>query len=303
LPIFNVKDDPVTDDPLVNRTVTVRQWVEGDIEFVVQSTSREKWGNTRGDVERCFHWEPVGCFVAEEESERVGHISTIAYGKLGWIGLLIVNPEQRGRGIGTALLQKGIDYLRRFGVETIKLEAEERAVPLYRRFGFMEEFATLRYAGQTRVAEREPLAPEISHVQPSDLRSLADFDSNYFGSSRDRVLKALFEGNPRGCFIARRNGLIGYIMCRRTQNGYWMGPWVCEDPVMSEELLNASLISIDDPSMEVRFGFPSPNDHMSRLMRKSNFRFRERITRMFLGEEAHSGKPQYVYGIGGPEKG
>jgi GNAT superfamily N-acetyltransferase len=274
-----------------------------DIEYVVRSTSREKWGNTRSDVERCLYWEPVGCFVAEEGSERVGHMSTIAYGKLGWIGLLIVNFGQRGRGIGTALMQKGIDYLRRSGVETIKLEAEERAVPLYRRFGFTEEFVSFRYGGQTEVAGREPLAPEISPVQPSDLGSLVDFDLNYFGSRRERVLKGLFEGNPRGCFIARGNGLIGYIMCRRTQNGYWIGPWVCTDPVMSEELLNASLISIDDPSTELRFGFPSPNDHMSRLMRKRNFRFRERITRMFLGENTLSGKPQYVYGIGGPEKG
>jgi ribosomal protein S18 acetylase RimI-like enzyme len=283
--------------------VTIRPWVEGDIEYVVQSTSREKWGNTRSDVERCLYWEPDGCFVAEEGPERVGHISTITYGKLGWIGLLVVNRERRGRGIGTALMQKGVDHLRQSRVETIKLEAEERAVPLYRRFGFTEEFVSLRYGGQAEVAGREPLAPEISLIQPGDLRSLVAFDSDYFGSSRDRVLKVLFEGNPRGCFIARRNGLVGYIMRRRTHNGYWMGPWICTEPVMSEELLNASLISMDDAGTELRFGFPSPNDYMSRLMRKRNFEFREGITRMFLGEDARGGKPQCVYGLGGPEKG
>jgi hypothetical protein len=33
--------------------------------------------------------------MAEVQSKRVGHVFTVGYGKAGWIGLLIVNPENR----------------------------------------------------------------------------------------------------------------------------------------------------------------------------------------------------------------
>jgi ribosomal protein S18 acetylase RimI-like enzyme len=287
----------------VDRTVTIRPWVDKDIEYIVRSISREQWGHTRGDVERCWHWEPNGCFLAEEESERVGHVSTITYGRLGWIGLLIVNPERRGRLIGTALMERAVDYLRRSGVETIRLEAVERAVSLYRRLGFRTEFESLRYRGRMQIARRKSFEGEVSPAQPKDLGRLSFLDSGCFGSNRNRVLKTFIDGNPQHCLVARGNGLLGYIMYRRTQNGYWMGPWVCTDVAASEKLLNGSLSSIGDPNVELRFGFPSPNEEMKKLMRRGNFEFSGRSIRMVLGEDEYNGRPQHIFGIAGPEKG
>lgn len=283
--------------------VRIRPWTEGDIEYVAQSISRERWGHTRRDVERCLHWEPKGCFVAEEGSEKVGHISTIGYRKLGWIGLLIVNPERRGEGIGTALMRTAVDYLHQTGVETIRLEAEEAAVPLYRRLGFREEFASMRYGGRAGVEEQEFHRQEISQVERKDISALVALDSEYFGADRSRVLKALFEGDQRQCFVANRSEPSGYIMCRRTQNGHWMGPWICKDSAQAEKLLNAALSSIGGRHSGLRFGFPSSNVSMLRLMKKKNFSFKGKSIRMFLGENRHRGIPHCVFGIGGPEKG
>lgn len=133
-------------------SVVIRPWVSGDIDYVVQSVSREEWGHSRDEIERCWLWEPNGCLVAEVGHDKVGHVSSIAYGRLGWIGLLIVNPERRGKGIGTALMKKAVDHLRNSGVEMIRLEAIEEAVPLYRRLGFGAEFESLRYGGRRRSA-------------------------------------------------------------------------------------------------------------------------------------------------------
>lgn len=113
----------------------------------------------------------------------------------------------------------------------------------------------------------------------------------------------LFEGRQQQCFVANRSEPSGYIVCRRTQDGYWIGPWICEDPALSEELLNAALSSIGGQHLELRFGFPAPNDSMLKLMREKSFGFKGKSIRMFLGENTRRGIPRCVFGIGGPEKG
>ena len=157
----------------MREAVSVRAWTESDVECVFQSVARERWGHSRRDVERCWCLEPHGCFVAELESEPVGHVSTICYGKLGWIGLLIVNPEKRGRGIGTTLMQKAVDYLKQAGAETLKLEAEETAVPLYRSLGFKEEFDSLRFIGRPNRLEGDVVGNGIAQTQAGSHRRSA----------------------------------------------------------------------------------------------------------------------------------
>ncbi|HHG91064.1 MAG TPA: ribosomal-protein-alanine N-acetyltransferase [Devosia sp.] len=54
---------------------------------------------------------------------------------------IVVAPRWRGRGLGEALLRAGIDDLRTTPVERMFLEvdeANEPAIRLYRRFGFIE---------------------------------------------------------------------------------------------------------------------------------------------------------------------
>jgi len=284
--------------------VSVRLWTEDDIEYVFQSITSEDWGHTRRDIERCWRLEPNGCFIAELESDPVGHVSTINYGKLAWLGLFVVNPEKRGRGIGATLMRRAIDYLEQAGAETIRLEAEEAAVTLYRRLGFKEEFDSLRFSGHTNRHHKEPVRKGIEHMQDEDIERLVDLDSKYFGSQRFRVLKRLFDDDQRYCFIAKEGReTIGYLMCRQTRNAFWIGPWICEDPSRSGELLEACLSAIKDEETQLRFGFPSRNESMPTLLKKKGFVSTGKSIRMFRGEKKHQGIPQGVYGIGGPEKG
>jgi mycothiol synthase len=58
----------------------------------------------------------------------------------GWIALIGVRPEWRGRGLGRELLRWGVGYLRGRGAGVIELAVEalnERATALYRRTGFV----------------------------------------------------------------------------------------------------------------------------------------------------------------------
>lgn len=287
----------------------IRLWTELDIDYVAESVQREGWGHTRRDVERCWLYEPNGCFIAEAGGRRVGHVFSIRYDSAGWIGLLIVDPKAREKGIGKMLMENAISYLQKSGAEMIRLEAVERAVPLYRRLGFKEESDSLRFQRKVdqinapkRTKEAE-MHGGIRLMQKDDIETVARFDSRYFGANRQRVLKRLYEDNPQLCFIAEKKGNpSGYIMARKVREAYWIGPWISEDSETAESLFRVCVGALGDET-ELRLGMPAPNSDGVSLMEKLDFELTGKSVRMVLGERQHAVHTSGVYGIGGPEKG
>jgi len=289
--------------------VTIRLWKQTDIDYVAESVEQARWGYTRRDIERCWQYEPNGCFIAEINHKPVGHVFSINYGKMGWIGLLIVKEEHRNRGIGTLLTQKAIEQLQKVGVETIRLEAAEKAVPLYKRLGFIEEFDSLRFTKPLKQKESPRLHGQkmiVDRMKERDLVTIAEFDSKYFGVNRLRVLQSLYKDNPQNCFVAReRQQIIGYIMSRKIPDAYRIGPWVCakEKPEAASDLLITCLNAIGEKETEVRIGMPAPNTHGMELMEKLGFQLVGKSIRMVWGKHKHKGDVLGIYGIAGPEKG
>src|SRR5512136_2852911 len=159
-------------------SVVIRSWKQADLGYIVESIQREGWGHARRDVERCWSLEPNGCFVAECDGRLVGHIFSVLFNEIGWIGLLIVNPEKRGMGVGAALMEAAINYLENRGARTIKLEAVAEAAPLYRRLGFVDAFDSLRFRGMPqRNGEKPRKIQTVSVMYEADIDEIAEFDA------------------------------------------------------------------------------------------------------------------------------
>ncbi|MFQ6090473.1 MAG: GNAT family N-acetyltransferase, partial [Candidatus Bipolaricaulia bacterium] len=174
----------------------IRRMRPGDLGFALHLVEAEGWGNSRDDFERLLAYEPEGCFIAEEGGKPAGMVTTTSYGKLGWIGCLIVEPERQRRGIGTELMRQAIQYLQERGVETIRLDAVQQAVPLYRRLGFVEECRSLRFHG----AGSGYAAPDVASMEPSHLEDVFQLDAYCFGADRSRVLYRVFQDFSKLCF-------------------------------------------------------------------------------------------------------
>jgi putative acetyltransferase len=77
--------------------------------------------------------------VAEEEGRVVGHVAlspiTVSDGAIGWYGLgpISVEPERQRRGIGRALMERGLAELRKIGASGCVLVGDPA---FYTRFGF-----------------------------------------------------------------------------------------------------------------------------------------------------------------------
>jgi ribosomal protein S18 acetylase RimI-like enzyme len=287
--------------------VVIRRWFQSDIDYVAESVRREDWGYSRYDMERCWRYEPDGCFIAESRNKSIGHVFSLRYDKMGWVGLLIVNPEERGRGVGTSLMKAAINHLLEGGAETIRLEAAEKAVPLYRRLGFREEFDSLRFSKHLKQKERaQSPGLNVFEMEEKDIENAAEFDSKYFGARRLRVLQGLYGDGHHSCFLAREDkSILGYVMSRRIDALRRIGPLVCakEKPKTARDLLIACINAVEEEETELRIGTPAPNVNATEIMEELGFQLIGKSIRMMWGENRHKGDVMGIYGIGGAEKG
>ena len=86
--------------------------------------------------------------MAELEGQIVGHaaFSPVEWcDQAGWFGLgpVSVHPELQGRGIGQALIENGLEQLRRIGASGCVVMGE---LSYYGRFGFQQD-ARFTYPG------------------------------------------------------------------------------------------------------------------------------------------------------------
>jgi ribosomal protein S18 acetylase RimI-like enzyme len=284
--------------------LSIRLFKDKDIDFAYKLDEMEQWDDTRNDIKRMLNYEPYGCFIAEIKSKPVGHVFSISYGRLGWIGLLIVKSEYRRRDIGTLLTRRAMDYLLSCKVETIKLEAASSIADLYRRMGFADEYDSLRFMGASRkITSLSSYC--VNYLKREGMTQLAEFDAEYFGANRARVLNRLYQDNPRFCFVSRKGSkIVGYIMFRKTKSGYKIGPWICnpENPQAARELLMECMEAIGH-NAKLYVGVPATNETAVEILEDFDFRQYSKSVRMYFGEKLETERADGVFAIGGPEKG
>ncbi len=79
--------------------------------------------------ERCYH---VLALSAEGKAIGTGRLLPD-----GHIGRMAVLREWRGKGVGSAILQMLLDFARKDGFKTVRLNAQTHAVKFYARHGFV----------------------------------------------------------------------------------------------------------------------------------------------------------------------
>ena len=116
-----------------------------DIEAAFNLGFVEGWNQTKEDWLRLLKHQPDGCFGAYREGRLVGTVTTSIYGsELAWVGMMLVERECRGLGIGRKLMLTALDYGKaRAG--TIKLDATPAGRILYEALGFAPEAGIERW--------------------------------------------------------------------------------------------------------------------------------------------------------------
>jgi len=256
------------------------------------------WNQTSADWERFLSASPDGCFVAEAEGRVAGTVTTIVYqGRFAWIGMVLVDPEFRGRGIGTRLLNRAIEYLDSRSIPTLKLDATPQGKPIYEKLGFASEYEIERWT-----LDRPARGTTAQTLRSPTLDDLLELDREVFGADRSALLRTLVSAAPDFTLAVREGeALAGYAFGRRGSVADHLGPWTAKQESAACELLEEFLARSSRDRIFV--DCLKSNPFAKTLLRAHGFEFSRPLTRMYRGPNDHPGRPEWLCSVLGPEFG
>ncbi len=285
---------------LAQDLINIRPMTVSDIPIGMKFKELAGWNQTRADWERFLSLAPDGCFVAELRGEPVGTVVTVVFeGCCGWVAMVLVPPEHRRKGIGSAMLHHGINHLRSAGVGTIKLDATPMGREVYVPLGFVDEYALERWEGSGTPFKVDGVEALID----SDLAEVIVYDTPIYGLNRGDLIRQLHADAESICGVVRdQEGVVkGYALTRPGSNACQIGPVLADTVEIGESLVRWALNCLS--GRPVFFDVPSVNSGGVALAKSCGFTVQRQFTRMFFGNKPYTGRPSLVYATSGPEKG
>lgn len=272
---------------------TIRNMRRDEVAMAIEWAADEGWNPGLHDAD-CFHAaDPDGFLVAECGDEPVGCISAVSYaGRFGFIGLYIVRPDWRGRGIGLRLWTTG---MKRLSGQVVGLDGVPAQQDNYRKSGFALAWNNVRFAGTAGAATPDAGAPIVPLASVAFEALCAD-DLRVFPAARDAFLRC-WTAMPDATGLAwlADGKLAGWGLIRRCREGHKIGPLVADTPSVASALyaaLSASVPAGDTVYLDV----PLPNASAVALAQAHGLRSVFETARMYAGP-APACELQRVYGI------
>lgn len=179
-------------------------------------------------------------WIGFDGGEPVATGSGISYGAFGVVGNMVVAETHRRQGLGSAVLERVLDFLSSRGATSVELSATADGRPLYERHGFVSAGGSAMVA----VPRDAPLDVaddlRVTPAAPENLNELAAYDVPRFGGDRAALLAAALADPQRPVLLSRRGAeLVGYAVLRL--EGGRLGPWLADDTAVASALLGATI--------------------------------------------------------------
>jgi ribosomal protein S18 acetylase RimI-like enzyme len=286
-------------------SVRLRTMTKADVPAGMRLKEIAGWNQTPADWERFLNASPDGCFVAEVNGQVCGTATTIPYeGRFAWIGMVLVDPEFRSRGIGTKLLDRTIEHLDTQKIPTMKLDATPLGKPLYEKLGFAAEYEIERCTFTRATGQRVDVScsPLPTTLSAGALETICKADRAIFGADRSGLLKSLSEGTPEfAAGIWDKENLQGYSFGRHGSFADHLGPWMSRDADTARRLLEAFQARSSRETLVV--DCLKANVAAMKLLKSFGFSYSRTLTRMYRGANRYLGRPESLCAILGPEFG
>ena len=285
--------------------VHLRPMTAADIEDGLRLCRASRWNQVARDWGQFLALDPRGALVACRDGRVVGSVATIRYPPdLAWVAMVLVDPSERGHGIGTALLREGLVLVK--DVPVVGLDATPLGRPIYLKLGFADAFGLHR---MQRPAERGRMADvasaTIRRARSDDWIEICALDRAVTGVDRSLMLQWLAEGAPPYAWVSTAGPggpLNGLVTGRRGHAFEHIGPVLATDLTVAQRLVSAVLGEVPDDRAVV-IDAAEPQAGWVPWLLAMGFEAQRPFTRMYRGEAATRGCHPGLFAVIGPEFG
>lgn len=253
----------------------------GHIPDFLALAAAEGWISSPWEMKFLLDTFPSGCLVYMSGGAPVAFVTSIKHAGSGWIGNLIVRPEFRGNGIGSALMRKASDALLQAGCRTVWLTASSAGRPIYERLDFVPIDTIARWAGKGS-------SGNISTGRSCNPDNILALDAVAWGDRRKALITALLGK------AAVFDGSSGFIARQELDDCFQIGPWVSETAGAAAGLLDEALAGGDEEVMLL--DVPEKNTEARSLLESRGFGRTGATDLMYRGE-APAYNPGILYSL------
>lgn len=208
------------------------------------------WNQTRSDWGRLLDLHPETCFAGRVDGELVATSTLATYeDRIGWVGMVLVDPDHRRRGYGSAVFERSLTAGLEAGLDVVGLDATNAGRRVYDGYGFERTGGIDRWRGRIEVPDSMDGFDgdeEIDAEPISDLDSVAAFDAACCGVDRRPLLAHLFDSpGVTGIRVPADGPPEAVAFVRPGRECPQVGPVVSEDREALATLLAAVADRVD----------------------------------------------------------
>ncbi|MCU5340365.1 GNAT family N-acetyltransferase [Bacillus cereus] len=225
---------------MIGLKIRVERLRKEDINDIVALSSYIGWDYNREEVETIFN-SGIVYGVWNERKKLIASAAIILYGEaLASIGMVIVHPDYKGRGIGKAITSSCMNSVS--AQTSIMLIATDEGKPLYKKLGFrvisyVSKYICNSYNTNYKCAEDEEY---MKGYKEEDLERIIKIDEGAFGISRNEFLKQRIMQSEQ-CVVVKdtKENVVGYGISIQTPENKIIGPIVAKNDAMAMRIVHA----------------------------------------------------------------
>lgn len=260
----------------------ISPFLENDIEKL-PAIQPHDWVDQRPMLQFYMSTDFCHSFKVEIEGQMVGTGTAILHEKDGWLATIFTDPNRRSQGIGKAITQYLVDYLKSHHCEHIYLVATALGEVVYKKIGFESE---LLYDVYTNIHQKNlAISPNIKPFKSKYKNEIIEIDGRISGENRTKHLEYFLEDS----FVYLENKTVlgayfpsfgdGLIIAKSEQAGV---------ELMKKRFQDFEMVS-----------FPQANKSAANFMQSLGYEPLLTLTRMYLGKPL-IWQPQNLYNrVGG----
>jgi GNAT superfamily N-acetyltransferase len=272
---------------------TLRPMQAGDVAAMHRLAQQMSWPHRAEDCAQLFALG-AGIVAVDAAGLTVGVGLRWSFGHdVGTIGLVLVAPEQQGRGIGRALMTALIADSR---PRTLMLNATAEGLPLYEKLGFVSIGFVRQHQGRLTEGSALPSVPAVPvrRAVPADHAALCALDSAAFGADRSALVSGLL-ADGEAWVVERAGRAAGFAVLRAFGRGMIIGPIVTssEDEAIA---LTAAAVKAAPPGM-LRADIPAEAERLGAWLTAAGLSAIDMVTVMLLGNWPATRKGLQRFGL------